>query len=53
MILYTPAHLHGVQTLPELFVWWVAISPEQTAYRRLDAVRNEWLSLSWRVVDAR
>jgi len=49
---YTPTHLHDVQTLPELFAWRVATSPEQTAYRRFDAAGNEWLNLSWREVDA-
>src|SRR5690606_30367958 len=47
----TPASLHDVQTLPELFAWRVATSPDQTAYQRFDAARREWLDLSWRDID--
>lgn len=49
---YTPARLHEVQTLPELFAWRVAISPDQTAYQRFDADHALWRNLSWREVDA-
>ena len=48
---YTPASLRDVQTLPELFAWRVATSPDQTAYQHFDAARSEWRNLSWREVD--
>jgi len=47
-----PTGLDDIQTLPELFAWRVATSPDQTAYQRFDAARSEWVDLSWRDVGA-
>ena len=39
--------LGGVQTLPQLFAWRAARSPDAEAYRAFDSTSQSWVSLTW------
>jgi len=48
-----PSDLASVRTLPELFAWRVAASPDREAYRQYDEANARWLGSTWREVDGR
>jgi long-chain acyl-CoA synthetase len=39
--------LAGVHTLPQLFTWRAARSPDAEAYRAFDDAQQNWVSLTW------
>ncbi|MGJ5065948.1 AMP-dependent synthetase/ligase [Bradyrhizobium oligotrophicum] len=43
--------LAAITTLPELWRWRVAQSPDKPAYRHFDARGGRWASFSWREID--
>ncbi|MBC3885561.1 AMP-dependent synthetase/ligase [Undibacterium griseum] len=43
--------LSGLQTLPELFTWRVAQTPDAEAYRQFDESSGQWISYSWQETD--
>jgi long-chain acyl-CoA synthetase len=40
----------GIDTLPRLFAWRVAQTPQAEAYRAFDALAGEWRSVSWAAI---
>ncbi|MGJ4888647.1 AMP-dependent synthetase/ligase [Bradyrhizobium sp. HKCCYLRH3099] len=44
--------LAAIATLPELWRWRVAQSPDHDAYRHCDPDTGRWTSFSWREIDA-
>ncbi len=45
------SELSPLKTLPELFAWRVARSPDAEAYRHYDDACGAWLSIAWREVN--
>jgi long-chain acyl-CoA synthetase len=45
--------LSAVQTLPALFAWRLALTPDSPAYRQYDEGAARWLSYTWQDAGAR
>ncbi len=43
----------GILTLPELFAWRVARTPQAVAYREFNRVAGAWINLSWQTIQVR
>jgi long-chain acyl-CoA synthetase len=45
------SELSSLKTLPELFAWRVAATPDGEAYRQFDELTGQWISTTWQEIN--